>query len=363
MKRDSPARALTLLIASSALAAGCARSSPASVTLADLPPVVDGGKMSTMDTEPAEVTLNLLRFLLDPEVGVVVARIAATRWAPAPRLPEELEHGVIALDVVDVVHGQAPRPGEHFEVHAQRDVYDLRHGRGQNNWNNMDLLPSQLILLVCKPTGTPHVFRPLAAAAVDSTMEPIVQAMRWSYATEALPPEKRREALAKGLASTDREMSYHAFAAIVDRHRLGREEGAEVLAQAIMSSNGAPSFKRYLGSKLVINFPDGHLRNDRTNVLVVAALEQGLLGEQEVTDQEQWASSLRGVLQGRFNAELGWDRALRVALIRSTGVPPRAVLAALTAVSNRPARMYTAPWGDDFWRLLDDYRAAAAESR
>ena len=110
-----------------------------------------------------------------------------------------------------------------------------------------------------------------------------------------------------------------------------REEGAEMIGRAIVSTATAPENKMELGTSLTGNMFFSKERKDKgSNPIAITYLARGLVNESDMERRLNWARYLASCILIEFSPHADVDRDTRISLIKTVRDPSAAkVLAAL----------------------------------
>jgi hypothetical protein len=284
------------------------------------------GKMNLSALDHADpLSADLVPFFGEPEVSMLLGRIAAVTCEKQIEDGLLMEHGLAKLDILEILYSSTLVKGIAIEVPFKRIADPAIRVRNRfNQWNNLDLTTGELLILAGCETAIPHVVMGQAAIRVDSSNSGQVKAARQCYVIEKFndSPAKKSALLSDALMQRDDLLRFYALDLLGRRSLLGRAEGAALIAKAIMSGVTQPDNKIDLGYYLTRQyFFDSTLRNDAANLTVVEALAGGMVSETEIERCTKWMNYLGSCVLGEFSANMETDKALRVALIRAIKTP------------------------------------------
>lgn len=296
---------------------------------------------------------DLVPYISDPTVSLVLVRVAGARWSPASDDPH-WESGPLQLRTVELFAGQAPKPGETISVAARRYADPMKRGEmGFDAWNTLTLDVGATIVFALRRVNEAWI--PLAGEDVPPGDQRMAAALRRAVEIEKLDaPARRGVAFAQALGSQDALLFRYALDAITRRGRVPREQAADIMAQR-MAANGLSANARFQLVQQAAKRPiyDDDRGADVANRLAIGVIAQALVRETTPEWSLIWAQLLSTSLLPAFSTDAKQDTEIRRALIRAVAEPVRRdVPAALTKAAAQ------SPNDPRIARLADEWRAA-----
>jgi len=237
----------------------------------------------------------------------------------------EIEFGSAIFQIIEVLHSSTLLKGDNIEVPVKRfsDIA-IRDRNNYNQWNNLELMKGELLILAGRIITPPNILMGQAAVHVESPDRGDVIAARQCYVIEHITdtPEKKSILLAHALTQREDLLRFYALDVIGRRSQLGRADGATMISKAIDSDALSSETKVELGYYLTRNyFFDSSVKDDAANEIVVASLAKGMVNETNNERSMEWMNFLGSCVLGEFSANKATDEAMRYALIRSIVTP------------------------------------------
>lgn len=270
---------------------------------------------------------DLVPFISEPNTSMLLVRVVGVKLAKQMEGDVEMEVGMATMEVLEVLHSKTLVKGTTIEVPVKRvAAREVRVKNPINQWNNLTLMPGELLLLAGRIISVPNVLMGQAAIRVKGPEDPAVNAARQCYVIEeSKDPEKKRTLLEDALTSPQDILRFYALDALGRRAILPREVGVEMIAKALASDKTAPDDKMDLGMYLTRNFFfNNDLGADRANQRIVAALAAQLVKETDAEKRSDWVNLLSSCVLSEFSPKKEVDRSIRSALIAPIKTPTNA---------------------------------------
>ena len=156
-----------------------------------------------LSDEVVSLSPDVVAFIPQREVNMLVVRLEATRWNRAYEDDLELETGGVTFRVLETLNGAAP---EVITVRATRIADPLTRLRTPvDTWNRLPLKTGDFMILACVAgTGAAHLWNALAATQITSPAAEEVAAVRKAYAIEQFTgsAQQKSRMLAEALRSS-----------------------------------------------------------------------------------------------------------------------------------------------------------------
>ncbi len=318
----------------------------------------------TQTMEAGHLSPNLVATFSDPSASMVVAKVVALQ--PSHSKSPNVETGLLALTVIQVIHSEILRANESFSTAFER-ISDpqVRLRNRFNAWNSLSLDPGDLLLLAVKTERPSKIYASLAAAPISSPNDPDVAAAGECYRIERALREKSpavQEMLTRALESGPDLARSYVLDLLTRRKAFSRQTSASVLESAVNSGNIPPNFRRDLGFQLVSgNLFDENLGADTVNVNIVSALARQMVNSTDRKSRDQWLGYLSSCVSREYATDVKRDREVRFALVKAVRDPaPGQVISALNSAVREASDPDEAKPAK---RLLETWQAAFGGGR
>ena len=287
----------------------------------------------TQTMEAGQLSPNLVPTFSDSSASMVVAKVIALESSHSNR--PDVETGLVALTVFQVIHSELLRPHESFSTPFERfSDPQVRLRNRFNAWNSLSLDPGDLLLLAVKTERPSKIYASLAAAPISSPNDQQVAAAVECYRMERALQEKPpaiQQMLARALETGPDLVRSYVLDLLTRRKTFSRESSASILESAVNSGNVAPSPRQDLGFQLVSgNLFDENLGADTVNVNIVSALAKQMVNSTDRKSRDQWLGYLSSCVSREFATDVKRDHELRFALVKAVHDPsPQQVISAL----------------------------------
>jgi hypothetical protein len=289
---------------------------------------------ATLASEIPPLSAELVPLSGSPGVLMVLGRIDAVGLSETQDQGLTVQVGEVTIEVLEVLAGDARRPGDKIKIPAKRvadPIVRVRHGF--DHWNVLSLKNGDVLLVAIQSQPPQGRYYAVAARQVESPSSPEVVELKQAYAIERLagPPGAKTEQLAAALIGNGDLLSHYALDVLQRRLALGREAGARLITAALSSPSARPERRLQMAESLTELF-DSARHADETNVAIVRAIAQALVAERDLQRRSTWTAYLAAVVLKEFTGNAPVDRQIRSALIRKVQTPnPREMIAILTA--------------------------------
>lgn len=291
-----------------------------------------------LSDEVVSLSPDVVAFIPQREVNMLVVRLEATRWNRAYEDDLELETGGVTFRVLETLNGAAP---EVITVRATRIADPLTRLRTPvDTWNRLPLKTGDFMILACVAgTGAAHLWNALAATQITSPAAEEVAAVRKAYAIEQFTgsAQQKSRMLAEALESNQDVLQRYAMNQLAAQTRTEREAALRLLVGAITSHRTTADNKLELGR--FITGPAFLVRECKANLgnqIVIGALAAALVNDSDPGRRVRWARLLAAAVLMEFCPNAGDDNRVRSELIRSPECPPAGqVISVLSAAAGR----------------------------
>jgi len=318
----------------------------------------------TQTIEAGQLSPNLVLAFSNSSASMVVAKVIALQPSHSNR--PNVETGLLALTVVQVIHSELLRPNESFSTPFER-ISDpqIRLRNRFNAWNTLSLDHGELLLLAVKTERPSKIYASLAAASISSLNDPYVAAALECYQMERALREKPpaiQQMLARALETGPDLTRSYVLDLLTRRKAFSRESSASILESAVNSGNVPPNSSQDLGFQLVSgNLFDENLGADTVNVNIVSALAKQMVNSTDRKSRDQWLGYLSSCVSREYATDVKRDRELRFALVKAVRDPgPQQVIAALNSAVREAS---DADEAKPAKRLLETWQAAFGPGR
>jgi hypothetical protein len=321
--------------------------------------------MSPMETmEAGQLSPNLVPTFSDPSASMVVAKVVAREPSHSNR--PNVETGLLALTVIQVIHSEILRQNESFSTTFER-ISDpqVRLRNRFNAWNSLSLDPGDLLLLAVKAERPSKIYASLAAAPISSLNDPDIAAAVECYRIERALQETSpaiQQKVAQALQSGPDLARSYVLDLLTRRKAFSRETSASLLESAVNSGKVPPNFRQDLGFQLVSgNLFDENLGADTVNANIVSALARQMVNSTDRKSRDQWLGYLSSCVSREYATDVKRDREVRFALVKAVRDPtPGQVISALNSAVREASDPDEAKPAK---RLLETWQAAFGVGR
>jgi hypothetical protein len=318
----------------------------------------------TQTIEAGELSPNLVPTFSDSSASMVVAKVMALEPSHSNR--PNMETGLVALTVIQVIHSEILRQKESFSTPFERfSDPQVRLRNRFNAWNSLSLDPGDLLLLAVKAERPAKIYASLAAAPVSSPNDPQVAAALECYQMERALREKPpalQQMLGRALENGPDLARSYVLDLLTRRKAFSRESSASILESAVNSANAPPNSRQDLGFQLVSgNLFDENLGADTVNVNIVSALARQMVNSTDRKSRGQWLGYLSSCVSREYATDVKRDREVRFALVKAVRDPgPQQVISALNSAVREASDPDEAKPAK---RLLETWQAAFGPGR
>lgn len=280
-----------------------------------------------------ELSGDLVPFVSQADVSMVVAQIQSSRLGRTVYQGLEEESGPVALKVLNVLHGRKPQVGETITVFAHRIADPLVRVRNLfDQWNGLSLSDGDFLIFGLRQSANTGTWLPLAARQVAGPDAPEIDALRKCYLIESTPFDTaQKNALLQEALKSRQDLLFRYAVECARRIAVLDRTSAVNLLFAAIADRGLTSGQRFdLGHALTEQiFFRRDAKVDGANRTAVAALAKGLVLEPDPQKRLDWAQLLASCVMMSFTGDASRDERLRQELIRGTGIPASQVVSAL----------------------------------
>jgi hypothetical protein len=280
-----------------------------------------------------ELSGDLVPFVSQADVSMVVAQIQNSRLARTVYQGLEEDSGPVALKVLNVLHGGKPAVGETITVFAHRIADPLVRVRNLfDQWNGLSLRDGDFLIFGLRQSPNAGAWVPLAARQVAGPEAGESAALRQCYAIESVPFDTaQKSALLQEALKSREDLLFRYSVESVRRMAVHDRAAAVDLLFVAVSDPGLSSEERFDAGRALTEqiFFRRDAKADGANRTAVAALAKGLVLESDPQKRVDWAQLLSSCVMMSFTGDATRDDRLRRELIRGTGTPSSQVVSAL----------------------------------
>jgi hypothetical protein len=269
------------------------------------------------------LSADLVPYISDASASLILAHVTSANWSQQPN--QTLEKGTIELQVDEVFQGGSLRPGEHFTISGERPSDpDIRFLNLRDQWNAIPFVKGDLLLMAVRAVTRANVV-PLAAIQVHSKTDPEVGALRQACEISRVQDAAQRRALLRQALESPQDLLFRYALDDLGHHQTAsREQGAEMIVQAIFSKGISRDSRSALVNALTgRSYYEYELGAEPVNKLVIATLARLLAEEKNPKDLGVWTTFLSSSLSIQLSKDPVKDKEMRDALIRSVPEPTR----------------------------------------
>ena len=175
------------------------------------------------------LSADLVPQILADSPSILLVRVQTAHLTDHGGETPAMDTGIVTFQIVEVFRSSTLAPNGVIEVPAHRISDPIKRAKYNNDqWNNLELTPGELLLLACQPLIPPTTWKALAATQVESVTSPDVAAMRRCIAIQKFsgPPEGRAGLVGTALKSKDELLRNYAVALAGDGKTFPRETAA-----------------------------------------------------------------------------------------------------------------------------------------
>ncbi len=271
---------------------------------------------------------DLAPFVSQPDISMIIAQVENTHWTRKTDQGLELEIGSVVFRVAEGLHGTKPRPGDVIEVPASRVASPTIRVRNRSNyWNAVRLGPHDKLILACRPTDDPRVWKAAAARQISSPAAGDVTAVRQAYEIEEFSgsaPQKLK--MLAGALQSELDLLNRYALDYLGRHATPQRDSAvQLLHDAILSPKTPSDHKLNFALALTgQTFLVRERKADPANQMIVGTLATALVNEDDTARRATWARILASSVLMEFSPDPQEASQIRSSLTRSPQNPPAA---------------------------------------
>ena len=282
-----------------------------------------------------QLSSDLVPYVSAPDVNIFVVSIL--KMDTASRDEEDgvnVEHGHLTGKVEESLSGPPLPAGAPIQVPFRRIADPPVRVRNRfDAWNALKLIPGSFLVMACRPSVPPGNWTALAAQNIDSLQSPLVSDIRRAVEIEktAQSAEQKAAAYSSALRTGGNFLVSYSLDALGRRALLGKQRGAEVVAQVLPAAPNAENRLHMASTLTDPEFFDPEHGADHTNEAILGAIAQAFVQEHDAAARSELLDDLARLLLSEFSGNEHKDKQIRTQLVK--GLPSAVNQRVLSALS------------------------------